>query len=425
MRETIQRPEFGEQMVRERLDSGLSVVVVPKTGLQKTFATYATHYGSIDSHFRVPGGGEVRVPDGIAHFLEHKMFEKPEGDAFERYARAGAYANAYTDNSSTTFLFSSTEQLDENLRTLVDVVERPHFTEANVEKEKGIIEQEIRMYLDMPGDRLRSNLMHALYQKHPVRIDIAGTVESIRQITPDDLYTCYKTFYHPSNMVMFIVGDVEPEAVLENLRNRESGRDLAQQGEIVRIFPTEPDLVSEPRREQKRPVAAPLFLMGYKDIEVGLTGKDLLRREMVFGLMWNMILGRSSGLFQELYQMGLVNDRFSAHYTGAPTYGYSSLGGETPDPERLEALLLERISRAALTEEDLNRQKKRELGEFIGLLDSMEDFAYVFNALHFRDTDIWSIPLLLADIRVEDIEAARDQHLHEAQRAVSIIRPLS
>lgn len=421
----IEKSQIGETLFRYRQDSGLELVVIPRPGFKKTYATFATHYGSIDNHFRVPGMGEaIQVPDGIAHFLEHKMFEKQQGgDVFDDFAALGASSNAYTDYTSTTFLFSTTSHVQENLEILLDFVQRPYFTEANVEKEKGIIEQEIRMYLDMPGDRLHSNLMRALYHVHPARVDIAGTVSSIRTITPDDLYRCYQTFYHPSNMVVLVVGDVHPEAIGELVVANQAKKNFSGQSPIERFFPAEPPDVKEKRVHQPMAVAAPLFMMGYKDREVGLSGQDLLKREITFGLLWSLLLGQSSGLFNELYQMGLINGRFSARYSGAPTFAFSTIGGETPNPDKLEEILLERLPSEPLTEEALERMKKREIGEFISLFQSPEQLAYAYNHFYFRGMDLFSYVELASSIRLEDVERARQEHLQEESRSVSLIVP--
>lgn len=416
---------MGEAIYQHRLDSGLTVVVIPRPGFKKIYATFATHYGSIDNHFRVPTTHEeLKVPDGIAHFLEHKMFEKKDGgDVFDDFARNGASSNAYTDYTTTTFLFSTTTDWAKNLEILVDFVQRPYFTEENVEKEKGIIEQEIRMYLDMPGDRLNSNLMRALYYYHPARIDIAGTVESIQLITPDELYRCYNTFYHPSNMVLLVVGDVDPESVVDQVVSNQSKKKFSPQGEIVRLYPSEPMAVKEKRVQQAMSVSAPLILMGYKDTQAGMAGAPLLRHEIVLGLMWAMLLGRSSPLFTELYQEGLINDRFSARYSGSPTFGVSSMGGETPDPDRLEAALVERLGREPLTHDSLERMKKREMGDFIGLFQSPEDLAYAYNHFYFRGIDLFSYIDVVSSVTLDDIEEVRARHLSEEVRSVSLILP--
>ncbi|PSR31622.1 MAG: insulinase family protein [Sulfobacillus benefaciens] len=413
---------IGEAIYLARLSSGLTVAVARRPGFKKVFATFATHYGSIDNTFVIPGTEEpVTVPDGIAHFLEHKMFEKEGGgDVFNDFAALGASSNAYTDYTSTTFLFSSTSKVAENLEILLDFVQRPYFTEANVNKEKGIIEQEIRMYLDMPQDRLHSNLMGALYQHHPVRLDIAGSVESIRTITPELLYQCYQTFYHPSNMVVFIVGDVDPEDIWRQVERNQARKKFAMQPPITR-----PPTVRIPRVEQKMPVSAPLFMMGYKDTQVAGSGDALLRREIAMGLMWQMLLGKGSPLFADLYQAGLINERFHARYSGGTTFGVSALGGETLDPHRLESWLVERLLVEELNRDDLARLKKKEMGEMIGLFQSPEDLAYAFNNMFFRGIDLLSYIDVLSSITLDEIQEVRDSQLQEQSRAVSLILPVA
>ncbi len=423
--QSIEDAAIGEKREQLVLPSGLPVVVFPRPGFKKTFATFATYYGSIDNAFRDPQTGrEITVPDGIAHFLEHKMFEKKGGgDAFDDFARLGASSNAYTDYTSTTFLFQTTAQVLDNLGILLDFVQEPYFTEANVEKEKGIIEQEIRMYLDMPGDRLHSNLMRALYVNHPVRIDIAGTVESIRTITPDNLYTCYRTFYHPTNMILLVIGDVDPQQIFDYAWENQKRKKYGKQTAITRIFPSEPPHVAEKRREQHMVVSMPLFVMGYKERGVQLAGQDLLRQEITYGLMWQMLVGRSSPLFHRLYGQGLINDRFYARYGASTTFGFSTLGGETPDPAALEAQLLEGLHNAPLREDDLERAKKREVGEYIALFQNPEELAYAFNHFFFRQIDIFDYVNTVLSIRLDDIERARRLHLNESLRATSVILP--
>jgi predicted Zn-dependent peptidase len=262
------------------MDNGLHVYVLPKPGFQKTYATFATKYGSVDNHFRVEGQQSVKVPDGIAHFLEHKMFEEPEGDIFATFSSNGASANAFTSFDQTVYLFSATERIQENLTTLVNFVQHPYFTDENVEKEKGIIGQEINMYEDNPDWRSYFGLIEALYKVHPVHIDIAGTIQSISTITKETLYSCYEAFYHPSNMILFVVGGVDPAEVIELVRNNQAKKDYKPQGEIERIFDDEPTTVAEPRHEVKLAVSLPKLLFGFKEAEVGLTGEALLRHDL-------------------------------------------------------------------------------------------------------------------------------------------------
>jgi predicted Zn-dependent peptidase len=419
-------PLVAETVVRDRLPSGLAVAVVPRPGQRRTYATFATRYGSIDSHFRVPGTGEaLSVPDGIAHFLEHKMFEAPDGDVFNRFAALGASANAYTEYTTTTYLFSTTAHGSECLDILLDFVQAPYFTPENVEKEKGIIEQEIRMYLDMPQDRLHSNLMRALYVAHPVRLDIAGTVESIQGITPDILYRCYETFYHPSNMLVFVVGDVDADQVLDQVRRDQARRQMTPSGPIERLLPEEPPQVAERRVEHRMPVHLPLVAIGYKDQVGSLAGPELLRRDVVTSLLWAMVLGKSSPLYASLYEAGLVNDRLQARYEQGPTFGHSIVATETPDPDTLVARIQEGVASAPLTEEALERAKRRELGDYVTVFNNPEALAYVYNAWHFRDTDPFLFPEILDAVTLEDVVTRRDTYLATAPTAVSVVLPLT
>ncbi|WP_145614081.1 EF-P 5-aminopentanol modification-associated protein YfmH, partial [Bacillus licheniformis] len=235
MTKTIEFEQLKETLYYEKMPGGLDVYVLPKEGFNKTYAVFTTKYGSIDNQFVPLGKDEmVRVPDGIAHFLEHKLFEKEDGDVFQQFSRQGASANAFTSFTRTAYLFSSTSNVEENLETLVDFVQDPYFTEKTVEKEKGIIGQEINMYDDNPDWRLFFGLIENMYQEHPVRIDIAGTIESISHITKDLLYECYETFYHPSNMLLFVVGPVDPEAIIRQVRENQQKKPYTDQPEIVR-----------------------------------------------------------------------------------------------------------------------------------------------------------------------------------------------
>ncbi|MCL5676748.1 MAG: insulinase family protein, partial [Firmicutes bacterium] len=318
----LAEPTLREELHGATLTSGLPVYVLPRGGVVRKFATFAVHYGSVDNQFVVPGEGQATsVPDGIAHFLEHKLFEEKEGNVFDRFAALGADCNAYTYYTTTTYLFDCTDNFEPALDILVDFVQDPYFTEENVAKEKGIIQQELRMYNDSPGWRVRANLMKGLYHVHPVRIDIGGTVESIQRIDRETLYRCYRTFYHPSNMALFVVGDVDPDRVIERVAGRMAKRKLAPQPPIERIFSPEPTGVRQQRTEEKMVVAQPILRIGFKDSDLGLTGPDQLRKELISELVLDVFLGRGSSLYQELYEDGLVSDRFELGFEGGRRSG--------------------------------------------------------------------------------------------------------
>lgn len=247
--EKIVYEQLKETLYYEKLPNGLDVYVLPKQGFNKTFATFTTKYGSVDNTF-VPLGKEemIRVPDGIAHFLEHKLFEKEDHDAFQLFSKQGASANAFTSFTRTAYLFSGTSNVEQNLNTLLNFVQEPYFSEKTVEKEKGIIGQEIQMYQDNPDWRLYFGLIDSLFVKHPIKIDIAGTIESISKITKDLLYECYETFYHPSNMLLFVVGAIDPEKTMDLVRENQAKKDYKNQPEIVRSFEEEPNEVNEKKK---------------------------------------------------------------------------------------------------------------------------------------------------------------------------------
>ena len=422
--ESIRYEHLQETLYYEVMDNGLHVYILPKPGFQKTYATFATKYGSVDNHFQVEGQEEVKVPDGIAHFLEHKMFEEPTGDIFATFASHGASANAFTSFDQTVYLFSATEYVNENIQTLVDFVQNPYFTDQNVEKEKGIIGQEIDMYADNPDWRVYFGLIEAMYQKHPVHIDIAGTVESIRTITKEMLYECYNTFYHPSNMLLFVVGGVDPQEVIDMVRSNQEQKDYKPQGSIQRFFEPEPEQVGEARREAKLAVSLPKCLFGFKETDVGLTGEQLLRRDMTTQLMMDLLFGSSTRLFQKLYDEDLISDSFGHEYNSSPQYAFSAIGGDTKDPDQLLARIREEVD--AIVEKgfestDFERARKKKIGGYLRMLNSPENIAHEFTRQQFRGGDFFNMLPLYESITLEDVNLRLREHIRWDQLAVSLV----
>ncbi|QZN73611.1 MULTISPECIES: EF-P 5-aminopentanol modification-associated protein YfmH [Paenibacillus] len=422
--ESIRYEHLQETLYYEVMDNGLHVYILPKPGFQKTYATFATKYGSVDNHFQVEGQEEVKVPDGIAHFLEHKMFEEPTGDIFATFASHGASANAFTSFDQTVYLFSATEHVNENIQTLVDFVQNPYFTDQNVEKEKGIIGQEIDMYADNPDWRVYFGLIEAMYQKHPVHIDIAGTVESIRTITKEMLYECYNTFYHPSNMLLFVVGGVDPQEVIDMVRSNQERKDYKPQGSIQRFFEPEPEQVGEARREAKLAVSLPKCLFGFKESDVGLTGEQLLRRDMTTQLMMDLLFGSSTRLFQKLYDEDLISDSFGHEYNSSPQYAFSAIGGDTKDPDQLLARIREEVD--AIVEKgfespDFERARKKKIGGYLRMLNSPENIAHEFTRQQFRGGDFFNMLPLYESITLEDVNLRLREHIRWDQLAVSLV----
>ncbi|ANY75556.1 zinc protease [Paenibacillus ihbetae] len=422
--ERIHYDNLQETLYYEVMDNGLRVYVLPKPGFQKTYATFATKYGSVDNHFKVEGEAEVRVPDGIAHFLEHKMFEEPEGDIFAKFASNGASANAFTSFDQTVYLFSATDHIHENLETLIDFVQNPYFTDQNVEKEKGIIGQEINMYQDNPDWRVYFGLIEAMYKVHPVHIDIAGTVESIGTITKEDLYTCYNAFYHPSNMLLFVVGGVDPEETMNLIRSNQARKTYEQQGAIERIFDPEPTEVAEKRRESRLAVSLPKCLFGFKEKETGLSGEDQLRRDLTTKLMLDLLFGASTELYQKLYEDDLISDSFGHEYNSSPEYAFSAVGGDTKDPDALLARIREEVDKlkaSGFREDDFERARKKKMGGYLRMLNSPENIAHEFTRYQFRGADLFKVLPVYESITLEEVNRRLQEHVDWNQLAVSIV----
>ncbi|HCN59056.1 MAG TPA: peptidase M16 [Exiguobacterium sp.] len=410
-----------ETVFFEQLDNGLAVYLLQKKGYEKTYATFTTRYGSIDNRFKKDGQW-VNVPDGIAHFLEHKMFESEQGDVFQEFGRLGASANAFTSFSRTAYLFSATSLIEQNLETLIDFVQDPYFTEESVEKEKGIITQEIQMYQDNPGWRLFFGLIESMYAKHPVRIDIAGTPESIDQITADDLYTCYRTFYHPSNMVLFVVGNIDPAETLVLIKANQAKKDYTDRPAIERDYGTEPQEVAKKRVELELDVKTPKVLIGYKDSSLG--GQEQLRRELTSELLLHLLFDQTSSTYLELYEDGLIDDTFSFDYSSEEEFAFATFGMETEDPDRFIAAYEKLLSvRPEFEETEVVRKRNMMQGKFLRSLNSPEFIANQFSRHALAGTNLFTLPTLIASITKEEIEARFDELFALENRAISIVKP--
>ena len=423
--EKLEYKKAGETIYSYRHESGLKAFVVPKKGYSKKHATYSTHYGSINNEFQVPGESEItKVPDGIAHFLEHKLFEQETGSVMEKFSALGSSPNAYTGFSQTVYLFSCTYKFDENFKLLVDFVQNPYITEESVEKETGSIGQEIMMYQDNPGWRVFFNLLRAFYSNNPVRVDIAGTVESISKINRETLYKCYNTFYHPSNMVILVVGDVDPQQVFQQV---ESGiKPSKPQPEIKRIFPVEPAKVSTNYAEQTLAVSMPQFQMGFKDTGFESGGMECMKREIAVKLILDMLMGRSSKFYNSLYEEGLVNTSFDFDYTIEESYAFSLFGGESSDPMAVRdriAAHMENVRKTGLDKGDYERIRRAMLGRFMKQLNSIERISHAFISVYFKDVNLFDYLGVYDKITMEYVNEIFNQHFNLDNLALSVIKP--
>ena len=372
MQKQIFESEIGESYIKAVHPSGLKIYILEKPQYNSAYAVFGTKYGSIDTCFSV-NGERTQVPEGIAHFLEHKLFESEDGDAFTKYAATGAYANAYTSFDRTCYLFSCSDRFYDNLGILLDFVQSPYFTAETVQKEQGIIGQEIRMYDDSPDWRVMFNMLLAMYKNHPVRIDIAGTVESIAEIDDKLLYKCYNTFYNPSNMFICIAGNVNSEKVLSQINGAVKTNAPI---EIERIGCDEPDEVVDSYVEQKLAVAQPIFCFGYKESmdKPERTVKEKVRT----ALLLEIIAGDSSPLYKKLINEGLINDEFSFEYfTG---HGYSAVifEGESADPKRVAEEIkaeVERLKTDGIDKKLFSAVRCGMYGEAVRSFNSVESIA--------------------------------------------------
>lgn len=413
-----------EEIYFKELESGLKVYYVPKLGYKKQYALFSTNYGSIDRTFK-KDGELIKLPDGTAHFLEHKLFEEPDKNISEQFSDLGLEANAFTNFSQTSYLFSGTENFYEGLELLVKFVQNPYFTDENVEKEKGIIEQEIKMYDDMAPWKVFFNCMNGMYNKHPIKIDIAGTVESIGEINRDELYKAYNTFYHPNNMVLFIIGDLDFDEIIGLIESVE--RKDYEEFEVERIMEEENDDINRGLVEESMLTSRPVFNIGVKDTDLNKHGEDLIRSSIVTNFVLDILFGNSSKFYNELYDEGLIDGSFGAYYSGKETYGHSLIVGESDRPREVYDRILEEIKkepRLLIKEEDFIRVKNNEIGGFLMGLNSIEFIGNLFTEFYFSDFMMFDYLKLVESIEYDEIIDRFKSHFREDRMILSIVNPV-
>ena len=377
----IESLKIKEKAYVEKLENGMQVIIIPKQHTKKKYVIWGTHFGSIDNHFIMPKTGEeVYIPDGVAHFLEHKMFEQPNGtNSLDTLMALGIDANAYTTNDHTAYLFECTDNFEEGLNELMDYVQHPYFTDENVEKEKGIIGQEIKMYDDDPGWQLYMNALDCMYKENPIKIDIAGTIESISKIDPDVLYKCYNTFYHPSNMTMVICGDFEPKKLLEEIKKRLLPKE--NQADIKRIYTAKEEKINMPEKITKMEVSIPIFLMAYKDIENNQ--EAAIKKHIAIEILLNIIIGKSSKLYKELYEEGLLLAQPDFDYEFTAQYAHILISGTSKEPRKVVQKItdkIEQLKQQGLNNEEFERARRKLYGDYVIEYNSVANIARMFLA---------------------------------------------
>ncbi len=375
----LENSKIKEKLYTKKLKNGLTVMIMPKKGIQKKYIIWGTHYGSNDSKFIAPGEEEItEVPKGVAHFLEHKMFEQENGrNSLDVLSALGVNANAYTTNNHTAYLYECTDKFYEALDEFMDYVQHPYFTDENVEKEKGIIGQEIMMYDDYPEWKVYLNALEAMYHENPVKLDITGTIETISHIDKDILYKCYNTFYNPSNMCMVICGDFEPNEILKEVEKRLIEKPAA--GEIKRIYEKEEETIVKEKVEANMEVSIPLFTIGIKCNPVNQ--KEKVRTHISMEILLNMLIGESSDLYQELYKSGNILNMPSIEYEFTDDYAHILITGVSRNPEELYTKLKEKIQYIktnGVNEEEFQRMKKMIYGVYVKEYNDVADIARMF-----------------------------------------------
>lgn len=423
-----QNDRLHEQYRKYKHPSGLDIYIFPKD-MTATYALFGTKYGSIHNQFRTGENGEwLTVPDGIAHFLEHKLFTCEDGsDAFERFSDYGADANAYTSFNKTCYLFSCTDRFEDSFAELIEFVTHPYFTPESVASEIGIIGEEIRMYDDNPSDRCYYGMLEGMYVNHSIRRNICGSAQSIAQITSDLLYRCYRTFYRLSNMALVVCGNVADEMVL-----RIADQHLPNTADEICVqYPNEneqePPHVAESYREQRMQVSKPIFNIGFKDTDIPKDGHARQRKDAAMAILNEMLFSRAGTLYNRLIEKDMISPSLSYGYSISESVAYNSLAGEADDPRAvLEEIrtYLQSLTVKDLSYEDFSRGKRVMYAEFVKSFDSTDSIANNLFSFICEDSELFSYTEILEQVTYEEVCALFQSSFRTEATTLSVISPL-
>lgn len=398
-----------ETLYHQTMDNGLEVFLLKKEGFSKTYGIFATRFGSIDTSFVPLGKNEmVKVPDGVAHFLEHKMFEMKDGDASDMFSNLGAATNAFTSSTRTAYLFSTSSKELECTKLLLDFVQDLYLTHENVEKEKGIIGQEIKMYDDDPDWQNYFGAIQNLYHEHPIAVDIAGTVDTVNATTKEELEMCYHTFYHPSNMVLFVVGHIEPLEMMQMIESNQKAKHFEKPQTIIRKEILEPSSIKTKETIQRMDVTMPKLTMAIKVDDVPSDPKEKLKREMACNLILDYLFSKSADLYDTLTKQGLINDTFGGFFTQESDYAFIQIGGDTYQVDALKKVLEDLISslpNKKISLSEFERLKRKTIGNFIMMFNSPESIANLFIRYYFENINAFELIDTLDTLTYEDVMA--------------------
>ncbi|MDF2568090.1 MAG: putative Zn-dependent peptidase [Oscillospiraceae bacterium] len=422
-KQVIKNERLHEEFIKIKHPSGLTILLYPMKGYSSAYALFGTNFGSVDTTFKTNKDDDfIEVPEGVAHFLEHKLFENEDGDAFSLFASTGASANAYTSFDRTCYLFSTTDNFEKSLESLLSFVQSPYFTKETIEKEQGIIGQEIRMYDDNPGWRVFFNLLDALYVNHPVKIDIAGTVESISKIDDQVLYRCYNTFYNLNNMVLSIAGNIAVDTVMSVV---EKSIKPCEELTIETKEVDEPKEIARAQSEQKLEVAVPLFNIGFK--ENPCKGKELVKNQVVAEILLEIIAGEGSDFYRKMYDEGLINSTFGTEVMNGRGYFCEIFAGESRKPhEVFENLKAEigSIKQKGIESQEFERVRKLLYGRYVRGFNNVEGVANSLVLAHFTGTEIYDTIEAVANVSLNEVNEYLKNSLNPANCAISVINPL-
>jgi predicted Zn-dependent peptidase len=422
--QVIENQHVKEKVYVEQLTNGLTVLIIPKPQIQKKFVMWATNYGSIDSEFIPPNEkNPIKVPDGVAHFLEHKLFEQKNGtNSLDTLTNLGASANAYTTNDHTAYLYGSTDNFYEALDELMDYVQNPYFTDENVDKEKGIIIQEIKMYEDYPEWVLYLNCLKAMYNQNPIKIDITGTERTVKSINKDILYKCYETFYNHGNMIMLFCGDFVPEEVIKEVQKRLIEKQ--PMGEIERIYPIEEEEIVKPTVEAHMQTSMPMFAIGIKDNSFK-TVETMVKRHIAIEIALNMIIGKSSDLYKELYESQIMQEEPDLDYEFSKIYAHVIISGFSKEPKTVLKRVKERIKelqKNGVDKETFERIKKCIYGSYIREYNRIEEISRMFINDYFKGINSFDYLENINSITKEYVEQVINTVFMENKMVLSVVK---
>lgn len=421
---------YEDNNIKEKLyhgvsEKGLNVYYMPKPGYKKQHAIITVDVGSNTFEFK-ENGKYKEVPKGIAHFLEHKMFEDEDGDLFDKYSQLGMDSNAYTGYEETSYLFTSTSEFYEGLSLLIPLVEKPYFTEETVENEKGIIVQEIKMYEDDPYSVCYNNLLESIYSVHPIKEDIAGSIETVNKTSYEDLKVFHESFYNNNSMVLFVIGDLDFDEIMETVNNVEVGSD--KNLEIEKITYDEPKTIVSKEHADYMNIENTMCYIGFKDINVPTNSLDRVKKDFTMELVLGTILGNSSDFYGDLYDEGIIDLSFGSSYSIGDGYAHSVIFSQTDRPKDLYLKIIDEIKRnknGGFNETDFERIKNKTIGQHVMGFNFIENIAGMFTTYYFDEVSIFDVMDILKDITFNDAKKVLEETLIEDLSSLSIIYPVN